>query len=57
MANHTIAADSGRPRQRLFSHHEEIIFDDTIYTSESHPGVGRYTYLKYKTSSPVDWKI
>lgn len=56
MANHTIAADSDRPRKRLFSDEEEIIFDDTIYTSECHPGEDRYTYLKYRTSNPVDWK-
>jgi hypothetical protein len=56
MANHMIAADSNGPRQRMFSENEEIIFDDTIYTSECHPGQGRYTYLKYKTSNLADWK-
>lgn len=57
IANHSIDADYDRPRQRLFSCHEEIIFSDTIYTSDSHPGEGRYTFLKYKTSNPVDWKL
>ena len=56
LANHTIAADAHQPRRRLFSREEEIVFNDTIYTSECHPGEGRYTYLKYKTSNPVDWK-
>lgn len=51
-----IAAHSDLSRDRLFSDNEEIIFHDTTYTSERHPGQGLYTYLKHKTNNPVDWK-
>jgi hypothetical protein len=57
VANHSIDADSEGPRQRFFSPDEDTIFSDTIYTSDSHPGKAKYTFLKYKTTNPVDWKL
>jgi hypothetical protein len=57
MANHSIDADSDGLRERFFTPDEEIIFSDTIYTSDSHPGNGPYTFLKYKTTNPADWKL